>query len=134
MKLWFFNLWFMELWFFNSRAQMDVYIKREFFWLATTPFMRSKHVRWNWCKYRFPYKTCYFWLKQIFVGLFVVLPEMNIRKVIKGFSGKHTEFLNHYWLMLFRKIPANCKDTLLWKDQVCSWDFSKKCLHSRSLK
>lgn len=83
---------------------------------------------------RFPYKTCYFRLKQIFVGLFVVLPEMNIRKVIKGFSGKHTEFLNHYWLMLFRKIPANCKDTVLRKDQVCSWDFSKQCLHSRSLK
>lgn len=79
---------------------MDVYIKREFFWvifLADSHFIcETKMCDGIGANIGFPYKTHYFWLKQIFVGLFVVFPEMNIRKAIYGFSGKHTEFLNHY--------------------------------------
>lgn len=117
----------LKFWFFSLRTQMEVYIKREFLWVVATLWDQ------NLCdgigaNIGFPY----FWLKQIFVGLFVVFPQMNIRKAIYSFSGQHTEFLNHYWLSLFRKIPANSKDILLWKDQVWSWDFLKKLLHSWS--
>jgi len=74
---------------------MDVCIKKELCWMATALFLRSQRYDEIGASIRFPHETCLFWTEEGFVNFFVVLHEMNRRKLIKGISGQCSEFLNH---------------------------------------
>lgn len=55
-----------------QRAQMDVYIKGSFSGWQPIYLWGENMCDGIGANIAFPYKTYYFWLKQIFVGLFVV--------------------------------------------------------------